>query len=122
MMLRYVLYIVDDAMATRSDIVSSTSSVTGRENNTNFEIEIVEKAIDSSLAPSFEFSVMEFRKILGDLGSPEATNLELLTQKNGSIYIAKVAEQTIVGLIFVYEKTNCTRHIRLTITAEGMVL
>jgi hypothetical protein len=56
-------------------IASSTSSATARENNTNFEIEIVEKVIDSSLVPAFDFSVMEFRKILGDLGSPEATNL-----------------------------------------------
>ena len=103
-------------------VASPKSSATPRESSTHFEIEIIEKAIDSSLVPAFEFSVMEFQKILGDLGSPEATSLEhwktLLTQKNGSIYIAKVTAQTIVGLIFVYEKTNCTRHIWLTITAE----
>jgi hypothetical protein len=92
----------EDVLLFAVTVASPTSSATPRESSTHFEIEIIEKAIDSSLVPAFEFSVMEFQKILGDLGSPEATSLEhwktlTLTQKNGFIYIAKVTAQTVVS-------------------------
>jgi hypothetical protein len=103
-------------------LVGVASSISlARESSTNFEIEIIENAIDSSLVPAFEFSVTEFQKILGNLGSHDASNLEhwkiLLTQKNGRIYIAKESGKIIAGLIFIYEKKNDTKHIWLAITA-----
>ena len=59
----------EDVLLVAVTVASPTSSATPRESSTHFEIEIIEKAIDSSLVPAFEFSVTEFQKILGDLGS-----------------------------------------------------
>lgn len=80
--------------------------LTPSENSTHFDIEIMEKDIDSPLVPAFESSVMEFQKILGDLGTTSRASEDPINPEKR---------------LHLYRKSDCTnyRWINLCIRKIG---